>query len=397
MPTRRSSRPGRSAPIRGCSLPARSGASSRQMSERLRALTRLTDGIFTGLQTSADPVYILEDRGSRPEGRLLYSKASGSELLLEADLLHPLASGAEVERYAFKPLESLLLFPYRRGEDGCASSPSPSSQRCRERPSYLRSHESLLRGRERGKMDRDGWYALWRTQSLGLHDLPKLGVAATVPRLEVALDPDGDVYFHNVRVNGVLKQGDGPSLWLLLTILNSSLLDWVFKLGAAEHANGYFAANKQFIAPLPIRLPDGDVEVVLEGLGHRLHDTTGKLLRERRGFLAWLGELVGSPVGELAGRTRLERPDSLETADLLEILRRNRRKLSLDPSARAFRDRLATEHGRHMEKASLLQRGDRTGGTGSGRRSVRSLRRYRGAEGDGRSKLALAEPRPLDG
>ena len=56
-------------------------------------------------------------------------------------------------------------------------------------------------------MNHDGWYAFSRTQSLGLHDLPKLGVAATVSRLEIAADLDGAVYFHNVRVNGVLGRG----------------------------------------------------------------------------------------------------------------------------------------------------------------------------------------------
>jgi hypothetical protein len=139
-----------------------------------------------------------------------------------------------------------------------------------------------------------------------------------------------------------------------LALLNSPLLDWVFKLGAAEHANGHFAANKQFIAPLPICLPDGAVEVELEGLGRELHAATGALLRERHGFRGWLGELVGVSTKELSGRTRLAQPDSLAATEILEILRRNRGRLTLDPSSRAFRDRLTSEHEAHVEKASVL-------------------------------------------
>lgn len=325
-----------------------------QLREGSVRLDEASRQIFQGLITSADPVYILEDRGTRPEGRLVYSKAAEAELLLEPDLLHPLASGAEVERYAFKPLEALLLFPYRRGEDGMRLLSEAELAAMPRTAEYLRAHEGLLRGRERGKMNHDEWYAFSRTQSLDLHDLPKLGVAATVPRLEVSLDPGGAVYFHNVRVNGILEQDGGPSLSLLLALLNSPLLDWVFKLGAAEHANGHFAANKQFIAPLPIRLPDGAVKAELEGLGRELYAATGELLRERHGFRAWLGELVGASTKELAGHTRLDQPDSLEAAEILEILRRNRGKLTLDPSSRAFRDRLALEHERHVEKASAL-------------------------------------------
>jgi hypothetical protein len=74
---------------------------------------------------------------------------------------------------------------------------------------YSREHESQLRSRERGTMAHVGWYAFSRTQSLGAHDLPKLGVAATIRRLEVAADPDGAVYFHNVRVKGILLRPRG--------------------------------------------------------------------------------------------------------------------------------------------------------------------------------------------
>lgn len=317
-------------------------------------LDEASQQIFQGLITSADPVYILEDRGSRPEGRLVYSRTSESELLLEQDLLHPLASGAEVERYAFKPLDSLLLFPYRPDGDGMSLLTESELAALPRTAQYLRSHEALLRGRERGKMNRDGWYGYVYPKSLALHDLPKLGIPRLCDRLRASIDADGVVYLDNVDVNGILPSANGPSVWVLGCLLNSQLLNFVFRLQSVPFRGSFFSANKQFIAPLPIRLPDVDVEAALEGFGHGLHDATGELLRERRGFLAWLGELVGASVGGLAGRTRLERPDLLETADLLEILRRNRRKLSLDPSARAFRDRLAAEHGRHVEKASAL-------------------------------------------
>ena len=84
-------------------------------SERLDAVTRQ---IFQGLITSADDVYVLDDRGWRGDHRLVWSRASARELELEPELLHPLASGSEVARYTFRPPGSLLLFPYRRDADG---------------------------------------------------------------------------------------------------------------------------------------------------------------------------------------------------------------------------------------------------------------------------------------
>jgi hypothetical protein len=191
----------------------------RQAAAGAERLDAVTADIFTGLQTSADHVYILEDRGRRGDNRVVYSRASAREMELEEALLHRLASGSDVSRYAFEPLGNVLLFPYRRerGEmrlltpDELAGLPLSEG--------YLREHEEELRGREGGRMDHEGWYAFGRTQSLGAHDLAKLGVAATVQRLEVAADPNGVIYFHNVRVNGIHLRPDGPSIWTLLVPL----------------------------------------------------------------------------------------------------------------------------------------------------------------------------------
>ena len=317
--------------------------------ERVRAGAERLDGdgitraIFTGLQTSADDVYIVEDRGQLGPNRLVYSRASDEEFELEPELLHALASGVDTDRFAFHALPNVLLFPYRRsgGEMRLLTVDELDALPLTAR--YLRQHEESLRARENGRMDHDGWYAFGRTQSLGLHDSPKLGVAATVKQLEVAADPDGAVYFHNVRVNGILPSPDGPSLWLLLTLLNSRLLDWVFRLGAAEHANGYYAANKQFIAPLPIKLPDSNERLLFDDLGRRLYSSAAAITEERQGFLGWLADALGTRISDLHGSTLVSAYDARPLAELLEILRRNQSRLRPDVSSRAFRDSLERE------------------------------------------------------
>lgn len=316
----------------------------------------MTAGIFTGLQTSADHVYILEDRGRRGGNRVVYSRASAREMELEETLLHRLASGTDVSRYAFEPLGDVLLFPYRRerGEmrlltpDELAGLPLSEG--------YLREHEEELRGREGGRMDHERWYAFGRTQSLGAHDLAKLGVAATVQRLEVAADPNGVIYFHNVRVNGIHLRPDGPSIWTLLVLLNSRLLDYVFRRGAREHAGGHYAANKQFIAPLPIRVPDGEWASTLDALGERLSRHITAIGQERQGFLGWLSDLLGVRVGELAGATKLRRYDQLTTAELLAVLQSNQVRLAHDPASRSFRDQFGREHLASLERITPLAR-----------------------------------------
>ncbi|HRO24259.1 MAG TPA: EamA family transporter, partial [Promineifilum sp.] len=41
----------------------------------------------------------------------------------------------------------------------------------------------------------------------------------------------------------------------LAAILNSRLLDFVFRLHSVPFRGAYYSANKQFISPLPIRIP----------------------------------------------------------------------------------------------------------------------------------------------
>jgi Eco57I restriction-modification methylase/N-6 DNA Methylase len=306
-------------------------------------LDAVTAGIFTGLQTNADPIYILEDRGPRGVNRLVYSRLSAEEYELEPDLLHSLASGGDVDRYAFRPLPDLLLFPYRRDGRQMRLLTESELDTLPLTRTYLARHEEALRGRERGRMDHDGWYAYVYPKSLGAHDSPKLGVAATVKHLEVAADPEGGVYFHNVRVNGILVDPNGPSIWTLLVLLNSRLVDWIFRRGAAEHANGYYAANKQFIAPLPIHVPEGSEGEGFDQLGERLHRQSEELAEERRGFLGWLSGTIGARPAELEGSTVLASYDDHSVAEALAVLQRNQARLSRDVGSRAFGEELERE------------------------------------------------------
>lgn len=325
----------------------------RSGADRLDAVAA---GIFTGLQTNADEIYIVEDRGRRGLNRLVYSRASGEELEVEPDLLHPLASGVDVERYAFRPLGSLLLFPYRRDD---ADMQLLTAEELAALPltfAYLRRHETALRGRERGRMDHDRWYAYVYPKSLGAHDSPKLGVAATVKHLEVAADPDGAVYFHNVRVNGILIDSGEASIWTLLVLVNSRLVDWVFRRGAAEHANGYYAANKQFIAPLPIHLPPAAERHRFEQLGQALHRRSKELAEERSGFLGWLSGAIGVRPAELQGSTIVTSYDEHSAAELLAILQRNQARLARDVGSRAFGEELARELDPSLDRVRALRR-----------------------------------------
>lgn len=328
-------------------VPLDEAAVIRTASAGAERLADVTAQIFQGLISSADDVYILEDRGLRGSRRVVFSRASSRELELEPDLLHPLASGSDVERYAFRPLGSLLLFPYVEGDGAMRLASEGELAGCPDTWSYLREHEERLRGRERGKMDHAGWYGYVYPKNLAAHDRPKLGVAATVRRLEIAGDFDGAVFFHNVRVNGILGRDGGPPLAFLLAVLNSRLLDWIFRRGAGVHANDYFAANRQFTAGLPVQLGDTSA---LETIGRILHDDLALPIADERGaFLAWAAATTHMPSARLFGGRNLMAYDALSGSEFVARLARVP-GLPVDPRERALRELIEREHRASVER-----------------------------------------------
>lgn len=327
----------------------------RRVAEGTVRLEDATKKVFTGLQTSADPVYILEDRGRRGALKLVYSKASDRELELEPDLLQPLASGTDVDRYTFRSLANLLLFPYSNERGSMELLSARQLARLPLTAAYLEEHEDRLRGRERGKMNHDRWYAYVYPKSLDSHAHAKLGVPRLCERLRASADVNGGVYLDNVDVNGILPSEQGPSILTLLVLLNSRLVDWVFRRGSVPFRGDYLSANKQFIAPLPIKIPSQAESDALEALGQRLVADSSTIEQERTGFLAWLRGAVGVRLADLAGIVTLKGYDSHSIDSILAVLRRNHALVDVDVSGRAFRELVSREYEASIDRLTPVK------------------------------------------
>lgn len=212
----------------------------------------VTQGIFQGLITSADSIYHL--RKIAP-GR--YQNDDGEEVAIEDDLMLPLASGKDIEPWVDPSPVWHILFPYAAAAGGDVSLIG-ANRMAAEFPNawhYLQRHEEALRARENRGFDDAEWYRFGRSQALNRQDQPKLFVAQTVQRLAVAPDAAGAFAADNVRVNCILPARP-EDFWFLLSVLHGRVCDWVFRRIAKPKANGYFEANKQFIAPLPVPRAD---------------------------------------------------------------------------------------------------------------------------------------------
>lgn len=222
--------------------------------------TRLTRNIYQGLITSADHIYHLTRRA--PGRYVCAPKGDGApppyEVRIEDAMMKPLVSGPEAKRYVAPQTDTYLLFPYRVDAEGAALIGATEMEaRYPLAWAYLRTWERQLRDRESGAFDDEQWWRFGRNQSIDKQEIAKLIVAQTVPSLRLCADADAAFYINNVRVNGIAP-AQGVSLWFLLGVLNARVADFVFKRIAKPKGGGYFEANRQFIAPLPI--PDAAPE-----------------------------------------------------------------------------------------------------------------------------------------
>lgn len=272
----------------------------RKSEENSLPLGDLSEHIIVGIQTSADAVYILENRGRTPSGLVrAYSRHTEQEYELEPALLKPLISGEHVSRYGRLSTNEWLLYPYDLEE--ASADLIPASDMSAKYPrvwAYLKETEAVLRGRENGKMDHDRWYAFGRSQNIDKQENTKLVVPRLVERLGVTYDPAGRFYLDNVDVNGVILKDDHDPHYVL-AVLNSSLIAHIFSQGSVPFRGNWLSANRQFIEPLPIRMIDpSDPDEVAQ------HDALITLAQRMLDLNAVRDEVAGAFQTELRGHER---------------------------------------------------------------------------------------------
>ncbi len=250
-----------------------------KLSKSCKTLADRSKAIVVGIQTSADSIYQLKRIANGQ-----YETKTGATVPIEDALMKPLVSGPEAKRYLNPETETFVLFPYDLSEARPRLfAPKEMLLRFPQAWSYILSNESELRRRENSNFDDAKWYRFGRNQNIDKQELPKLIVAQTVPSLRICYDHTAAFYLNNVRVNGILTENPEDA-WYLLGVMNAPVCDFVFRRTAKTKEGGYYEANKQFIAPLPIphASPEQRAEVglrarELQELHTHRRDTIAKL------------------------------------------------------------------------------------------------------------------------
>ena len=203
--------------------------------------------IFTGIQTSADDIYLLLQI---KEG--LYSKALDCIVEIESGLLKPMLKGEDISRYKNLQNRYFMIFPYII--DNAKAKPMSEAYIQEHFPNgyeYLKANEAFLRGREKGKMDKDGWFLYIYPKSLELVDVKKLVVPDITMGIQITFDNVG-LCVKNGAYGMIIKAEFENYSKLYLALLNSSLLWFYLKNFGTELRGGYFRFNTNYINPFPI-------------------------------------------------------------------------------------------------------------------------------------------------
>ena len=221
--------------------------------------TKLVDvsNIFVGLQTSADSVFLFKNT-TKEESRTMkaHSKELGVEVEIETSLLKSVVRSGKIGRYWAIPT-ACVLFPYNIvNEKAELIQHKKFAQKYPHSWDYLQMNKKLLAGREHGKFRDIGWYQLY-PKNLGMWESPKILVPYMITRLAAYYDTD-NLYFVNVTTGGFGLRATSSNITMkyLTGLLNSKLLDWFLKHVSTNFQGGYFAANKQYLVQLPIRIID---------------------------------------------------------------------------------------------------------------------------------------------
>jgi hypothetical protein len=103
--------------------------------------------------------------------------------------------------------------------------------------------------------------------------------------MRVCADSDATKYLNNVRVNGILPSRDTDQAYLL-GALNGPVSDFVFRRIGKPKQGGWFEADKQFIAPLPIPKASPEARADIAARARRLQESWTR----RRHLLQEAGE-----------------------------------------------------------------------------------------------------------
>ena len=236
-------------------------------------LKDITDRIFTGIQTSADKIYILKTIKEKEDSVILFSESLNKEVEIERGLIKPFLLGSDVHKYKLPINKRFVIFPYSI-VDG---RPVLMQQEFIKTNfpmgwDYIFKNRKDLENREKGKMKHDKFYAYIYPKNLSRFECSRIIMPHCALKPELSYD-ENNIY-HTTNVYSIIfNENTKESEMYYLGIFNSKLLAFFMKNKAPPLRGGYINFKPIYLSPFPIpRLDLSDEK------NRKIHDKIASLV-----------------------------------------------------------------------------------------------------------------------
>ncbi|MDJ0554608.1 MAG: TaqI-like C-terminal specificity domain-containing protein [Microcoleaceae cyanobacterium MO_207.B10] len=366
--------------------------------------------VFVGTTTNADPVFILQKEDKNSASKLkAYSEQQQDFIEIEKEVSLPFLRGKDLDRFGVTNTNLVVLFPYYGDRHSLLIEPNKFENKYPLAWKYLSQHKNKLESREGSKWkDKSDWYCHAYPRNHSLLGIPKIITPDICTSGKFTLDETGKYHILNT-VYGITKVEFGLSIKYLLCILNSAVFETYIRANSVDLRGGYYRVSKNFIVSFPVRKIDfitpsnrlqkslenlinlyqkyqtnNNPELILNQVNYHLrqkleeadiiHDLLAYLAEqmlelnqqkqtEIKSFLQWLERFIGSPIDKLTNKTKINNylgdyykdEPHLSFDDLIAVLKKNKKKIKIDPVARKDQQTLEKEYQSSLEKLLPLK------------------------------------------
>ncbi|KQT22039.1 restriction endonuclease subunit M [Chryseobacterium sp. Leaf404] len=216
-------------------------------------ITDFFKGVYQGIVSGDNNAfYLYECRiiGNFIEG---YNKILEERILIENNLVRPLANGKDINKYFFKDSHLSIIYPYEL-ENGITKliSEENLSNNYPNCYSYFQQIRTRLVERGSKSMIYPNWYSLWNFRNIQNQKNKKILTPDVCYGSSMYLDFNGD-YFHNDTSYALILKENYDALYkYFLAVLNSKLCWFYLKNTSSELRGGYFRFKTKYLEPFPL-------------------------------------------------------------------------------------------------------------------------------------------------
>jgi len=360
----------------------------------------LVEGIFQGVVTGLNNVFILQKKDYLFNNLyLVVSEYLQQNIEMESEILQDFIMADNVSRFCSLEVNKLLVYPYKTVNDKKSIIPENElKQKFPKAYQYLNSLREVLSQRGSEKMNYESWYALWNARNPNNFKYTKILTPDISYKGSMSLCEREDILHSDTCYAIILKRNLEFNLKTILAILNSQLIWFYLTNIGTSLRGGYFRYKTNYLNRIPVieikfTTPqylrqqaldntialyhqyqnNGNRDLLYAQVDHHLsqqpeeadviHDFLAYLAEqmmafnqqkqtEIKRFLQWLEPFIGCPIDTLTNKSKIQNylgdynkdEPHLSFDDLIEVLKKNKKKLKIDPVARKEQETLEKEY-----------------------------------------------------